>query len=204
MYSVPTDKLHKTKKADDESVRKIEYLKLNQAMHCKSNLFGQNKYINDNKHSASKILCLKKDINKIETVIEQFNHNLQLQRHEITNIKKWLTSALASGSKLRLFSIEKQGAITIFLNKLELLENWSNTNESRLLYNSKHSPCFKDNLTSTRTFQNTATQQFPHPFNETRPITESMTVEDNLESTLITASKVNQDNLSNYINQKYC
>ena len=120
-------------------------------------------------------MCLKKYINKIETVIEQFNHNLQLQRHEIAKINKWLTSALASGSKLRLISKEKQGAIQIFLNELDLLENRLNKNEHRLLHNSKHSSCFKDEFTAASTSHDTATQQFSHPCNETRPITKFMT-----------------------------
>ena len=92
LYSIPTDKLQKTKKANDKSVRKIECLKLNQVLHHdeprKRNLFRKQKYTNDSKHSASKVLCLEKDINKIETAIEQFNHDLQLQRHEIAKINK--------------------------------------------------------------------------------------------------------------------
>ena len=118
LYSVPINKLQKTKKVDNESVRKIECLKLNHLIHHdenrKGNLFGQNNYTNDNKYAASKILCLKKDIDKLETAIEQFNHLLQLQRHEIAKIKKWLTSTLDFGSKLRLFPKEKQGAINFF------------------------------------------------------------------------------------------
>ena len=63
---------------------------------------------------------LEKNINNIETAIEQFTHNLQLQRHEIAKINKWLTSALTSDSKFRLLSKKKQGAIQISLNKLNL------------------------------------------------------------------------------------
>ena len=93
-------------------------MKLNHIIHHnenrKGNLFVQNNYTNDNKYVASKILCLKKDIDKLEIAIEQFNHHLQLQRHEIAKSKKWLTSSLDFGSKLRLFPKEKQGAIKFF------------------------------------------------------------------------------------------
>ena len=71
----------------------------------------------------------------------------------------------------------------------------SNKNESRLLYNSKHSPCFKEDLTAATISQDTITQELSHPINATRPITEFMTAEDDLESTIITASKANHDKL---------
>ena len=168
-----------------------------------NNVFGQNKYINDNKYWPTIILCLKKDINKLETVIERIKLHLQLQRHDIAKILTRLTSALAFGSKLRLLLQEKQGVINFF-NKIELLENRANKNENRLLCNYKHSPCFKEDLKDTTTSQDTVTQQLPHPSNETRTITEPMTADDDLKGTLIPASKVSHNELIQLHQSKNC
>ena len=68
-------------------------------------------------------------------------------------------------------------------------------NESRLLRNYKYSLCTKDDLKDVTSSQDTITQQLTHPSTDTTIITELMTTEDALDSTFITAYKVNHNEL---------
>ena len=138
-------------------------IRLNESNKPSKNMKGETESI---------IFCLKEDIKKIETAKECFKKHLQHQRDEIAKINVWLQSEISPGTKLKIISKRRQGAIEKLSHMVRMLEARAGEIKSGLLCNPTHSSHLKEDFKDITTSQEYVSQYLPHQRNKTSDLQE--------------------------------
>merc|ERR1712160_193088 len=148
------------------------------------------------KEKERMILCLKKDVKKLETSNEVFNKQLLQQRDETTELSVKLKTEIDSGNKLKILSKVNQDEITRLNELKEISEAMIVTEKDKFICSNQTISCLKEDIKSITTSKENFEKQLLQQRDETTDLIVKLNTETELGMKQKMLSKENQDEIT--------